>query len=124
MYNGIETKQYSKVTYLGCLLDETMSGEPMGLKAIKKINQKLKFLNRKNRFLTPELRRLLFNAIIQLHFDYACSAWNPNLTQKLEKNLQVIQSKCIQFCLQLDKISTIFYKEFKDLNWSPVIITF
>ena len=27
MYNGIEIKQYSKVTYLGCLLDETMSRE-------------------------------------------------------------------------------------------------
>ena len=49
MYNGIEIKQYSKVTYLGCLLDETMSGESMALKTIKKINQKLKFLYRKNR---------------------------------------------------------------------------
>ena len=65
MYNGIEIKQYSKVTYLGCLLDETMSGESMALKTIKKINQKLKFLYRKNRFLTPELRRLLYNVIIQ-----------------------------------------------------------
>ena len=43
MYNGIEIKQYSKVTYLGCLLDETMSGKSMALKTIKKINQKLKF---------------------------------------------------------------------------------
>ena len=34
MYNGIEIKQYSKVTYLGCLLDETMSGESMALKTI------------------------------------------------------------------------------------------
>ena len=34
MYNGIEIKQYSKVTYLGCLLDETMSGESMTLKTI------------------------------------------------------------------------------------------
>ena len=42
MYNGIEIKQYSKVTYLGCLLEETMSGESMALKTIKKINQ-LKF---------------------------------------------------------------------------------
>ena len=39
MYNGIEMKQYSKGTYLGCLLDETMSGERMALKTIKKINQ-------------------------------------------------------------------------------------
>ena len=31
MYNGIEIKQYSKVTYLGCLMDETMSGKSMAL---------------------------------------------------------------------------------------------
>ena len=85
MYNGTEIKQSSKVTYFRCLLDQTMSGESMALKVIKKINQKLKFLCRKNRFLTPELRRLLCNAIIQSHFDYACSAWYPNLTQKLKK---------------------------------------
>ena len=29
MYNGIKIKQYSKVTYLGWLVDETMSGESM-----------------------------------------------------------------------------------------------
>ena len=43
MYNGIELKQYSKVTYLGCLVDETMSGESMVLKTIQKINQKFSF---------------------------------------------------------------------------------
>ena len=43
MYNGIEIKQYSKVTYLGCLLDKTMPGESMVLKTIKKINQELRF---------------------------------------------------------------------------------
>ena len=32
MDNGIEIKQYFKVTYLGCLLDETMFGESMALK--------------------------------------------------------------------------------------------
>ena len=36
MYNGIEIKQYSKVTYLACLLDKTMSWESMALKTIKK----------------------------------------------------------------------------------------
>ena len=93
MCNGIEIKPYSKVTYLGCLLDEKISGESIALKIIKKINQKLKYLYRKNRFLTPELRRLLYNAIIQPHFVYACSAWYPNLTQKLKKKLQVMQNK-------------------------------
>ena len=62
------------------------------------------------------------NAIIQPHFDNAYSVWYPNLTQKLK--LQVMQNKCICFCLQLDKMSTISHKEFKDLNWLPVINRF
>ena len=35
-----------------------------------------------------------------------------------------MQNKCIRFCLQLDKMSTISHKEFKDLNWLPVINRF
>ena len=72
-YQDIEIKQHSQVTYLGCVMDETMSGEPMALKVINKINGKLKFLYRKNSFLTPGLRRMLCNALTQRHFDYACS---------------------------------------------------
>ena len=70
----INIKEHSEVTYLGCKLDETMSGEPMALKVINKINGKLKFLYRKNRFLSPELRRMLCNELIQLQFDYPCPA--------------------------------------------------
>ena len=84
-YQDIEKKQHSQVTYLGCVMDETTSGEPVALKVINKINGKLKFLYRKNSFLTPGLRRMLCNALIQPHFDYACSAWYPNLNVKLKK---------------------------------------
>ena len=35
-----------------------------------------------------------------------------------------MQNKCICFCLQLDKNSTISHKEFKDLNQLPVITRF
>ena len=38
---------------------ETVSGEPIALKVINKINGKLKFLYTKNSFLTPGLRRML-----------------------------------------------------------------
>ena len=37
-------KQHSQVIYLGCVLDERMSCEPMALKVINKINGKLKFI--------------------------------------------------------------------------------
>ena len=89
-YGNINTKQYSKVTYLGCELDENLSTEAMGLKAINKINSRSRFLYRKNRYLWPYLRRLLWNTMIQPHFDYACSAWYPNLCKKFKSKLQTI----------------------------------
>ena len=70
-YNGIEIKQHSKVKYLGCILDRTLSGDSMALGVLNKVNAKLKFLYRKNKFLTPSLCRLLCNALIQPQFDYA-----------------------------------------------------
>ena len=85
-------------------MDETMSGKPMTLKVIHNVNGKLKFLYRNNSFLTPGLRKMLCNALIQPHFDYACSAWYPNLNAKLKRKLQIMQNKCIRFCLKLDKM--------------------
>ena len=73
-YKNIQIKQHSKVTYLGCISDETMSGESLAPKVINKINSRLTFLLRKNKFLTPVLSRLLCNALIQPHFDYEPSA--------------------------------------------------
>ena len=56
-YQGIDIKRNSQITYLGCILHETMSGEPMAYKTIKKINSRLNYLFRENHFLTPRLRR-------------------------------------------------------------------
>ena len=74
VYNGIEIKQYEKVKYLGCvldqslsgesmalnvidkvkyvgcILDQSLSGESMALNVIDKVNSHLKFLHRQNRF--------------------------------------------------------------------------
>jgi hypothetical protein len=79
-------KQHAKVSYLGCILDENLSGESMGNKVLGKINGRLKFLYRKNKFLTCTLRRLLCNAIIQPHFDFANCALYPSLSKKMLKN--------------------------------------
>ena len=84
-YRDVIIKQFSKLTYLGGLLDQTMSGDEMALNVIRKVNNRIKFLYRKNEFLTPKLRRILCNALIQPHFDYVCSAWYPNLTQNSKK---------------------------------------
>ena len=73
VYNGTEIKQYEKIKYLGYILDQNLSGESMALNVIDKVNSCLKFLHRQNHFLTPPLRKLLCNPLIQPLFDYACT---------------------------------------------------
>ena len=63
-YGAIYIKQYHTVTYLGCSLDETLSGELMVLKVISKINSRLIFLHGKNTFLSLPFCRLLGNSLI------------------------------------------------------------
>ena len=38
VYNGIEIKQHAKVKYLGCILDQSLSGESMALNVIDKVS--------------------------------------------------------------------------------------
>ena len=75
----VKIKQYSQVTYLGCELDESWSGEAMTFKVINKSGLN-SFTGKTS--LARYLKRLLCNALIQPHFDYACSAWYPNLHKK------------------------------------------
>ena len=70
--------------------------------------------------MTPSLRRLSRNALIQPHFDYVCTAWYPNLNIKLKNKIQTTQNKCVQFSLNLDKMAHISQNEFEKLNWFPI----
>ena len=58
--------------------------------------------------------------MIQPFFDYACSAWYPNINKKLKTRLQAAQNKCIRFCLKLDDRFRLKSKEFERINWLPV----
>ena len=111
-YGDVKIKQHSKV--------ESLSREAMALKVINKINCRMKFQYRKNKYLTPYLKRLLVNALIQPHFDYVCSAWYPNLNKKLKCKVQTVQNRCVRYCLQLDNRSHIGVKHFEKINWLPV----
>ena len=86
IYFNIRIKQHFRVTYLGCIPEETMSVESMANRVISKVNARLKFLHEKNKYLAPHLRHLLCNALIQPRFDYGSSAWYPNLSKKQNSN--------------------------------------
>ena len=47
------------VTYLGCILDNTLTGEGMAVKVISKINQKIKFLARISHLIDSKSRERL-----------------------------------------------------------------
>ena len=88
------------------------------------INNNLKFLYGRNSVLTPALRHLLCKELIQVHFDYECSAWYSNLTKKLKHRIQTTQNKYMSFCLQLDGLTHISNEEIERLNWLPVTYSF
>ena len=119
-YKDIKIKQYSKVTILGCVFDECLTGESIAMQVCAKVTSKLKLLYRKNRFLSKDLRRLLFNVRIQPHFDYACAAWYPNLNKTYKNKSQVLQDKCIRFCLKLVSREHIGTEHFDKINWLPI----
>ena len=92
-------KQQAQVTYLGCVLDKSMSGEVTALKVVNKRNRKLKLLYRKNKFLTGELSKMLCNALIQPLFVNVCPGWYPNLTKKTKNRIKLIQINVYSFVL-------------------------
>ena len=85
-----------------------------------KLTASLSSCTEKNDFLTPELRRLLCNALIQPHFDYASSAWYTNLNKGIKEKLQIMQNKCIRFCLKKKARSHVGLADFTSINWLPV----
>ena len=89
----------------------------MAFGVTEKINSMLKFLYRKNWFLDVPFCVLLCNALIQPHFDCACTAWYPQLTKKLKDKLQVTQNKCFRFCLKLQCREHVSNEHFQKLNW-------
>ena len=92
----------------------------MAIHVINKINSRLRFLYRQNRYLNIPIRRLLCNALIQPFFDYACNAWYPNINKRLKTRLQAAQNKCIRFCLKLNDRSRITPEQFEKINRLPV----
>ena len=61
------------VRYLGCELDRLLTKEGSGQNVIAKVNQKVTFLARKATFLDKGTLKVLSTALVQPHYDYACT---------------------------------------------------
>ena len=86
---------------------------------VNKINPRLKFLYCQNRFLKVPFHRNLCNSMIQPFLDLACDAWNPSIKKrKCAYKLPKIKHK---FCLKWNDKSSIKSKNFKKINWLPIL---
>ena len=111
-----------------------MSAEAIALSVIYKINNKLKFLHQKSRFLSPSKRQLFCNALTLLHFDYICSAWYSNLQKqpsrgvlkkRCSENMQKIYRKTPMPKCDLKEVSNrtsawVFSYKFAECFWNSI----
>ena len=58
--------------------------------------------------------------MIQPFFDYACSAWYPNLNKNLKTRLQATQKKFVRFCLKPGARTSVTVNEFEKINWLSI----
>ena len=84
-FKNMKIMQKDEVKYLGVILDKNLKGNSMVKTISTKVSRKLSFMYRKQRYLDKDVRRLLCNALIQPHYDYACSSWYPLLTKTMKK---------------------------------------
>ena len=59
---------------------------------------------------------MLASALVQCHFEYACSMWFSCVSSTSRKRLQIIQNKLIRFILGISTRSHIGYREFSSSN--------
>ena len=108
------------VKYLGIYLDQSLTGKRVADKIICKSNAKFKILYRHTKNVNMKTKKLLTSALIQCHFDYACSSWFSGLTKKYKSRLQCTQNKVIRFLLNAPARTHIGLKEFRLVNMLPV----
>ena len=120
MCKGNQIEQKDHVNYLGLRLDNTLSGDNIAKDVIAKCNNRLKFLYRNGHSLNIHTKKLLCSALIQCHYDYACSSWYSSVSQTYKKKLQTHQNKMVRFILDKNSRSHIGCHEFGRLKWLNV----
>ena len=114
--NNVVVESSKSVKYLGVYLNNVLSGDEIAQNVIKKTSARLKFFYRHRHSLNEKSRKTLCSALIQCHFDYACSSWYSALSQALKNKLQIMQNKVVRFVLNLDPRSHIGQRELDQLK--------
>ena len=98
-FNGTTIHGKSNIKYLGTIMDQNLTSQDNISGIVKKSNGKLKFLYPHKKHLNTPTRKILSNALIQGHTDYASVSWYHSASKTFQHKLQVIQNKMVRFIL-------------------------
>ena len=109
-----------EITYLGSILEANLSGDKMATSVIKKVNQRTRFLHRISTLVSKKTLRSLTGALVQGHFDYACTSWYHNTTKAVKTRLQTSQNKLVRLLLGLSPTTHLTPVHFARVGWLRV----
>ena len=118
--NQVNIESKAEVKYLGCTIDNHLSGEAICSKIFKRVNGCIKFMYRKNASLGTNERKLLCTSLLQPLFDYAAISWFYGLSKKSKDKLQICQNKMMRCIFNLDQRSKITCNTFSKVKWLDV----
>jgi hypothetical protein len=118
--NGQIIEPGVEVSYLGVDLDQSLSFSSIINKIVSKSTNKIKFVYRNTKNFDSHTKGMLASALVQCHFDYACSMWYSSLTGALKKRLQILQNKVIRYILGVPPRTHLGMAEFSQVCMLPV----
>ena len=86
------------------------SGESIAQKVVARISN---LLDRNN-------QKILSGALVQCHFDYACTSWYTGISMGIKKKLQTSQNKLVGVILKLHPRTHLLPAHFTNLGWLRV----
>ena len=115
--DGTAVGRVLSVSYLGVILDSSLSGNDHVSSMIKKCVGRIAFLYRNSSCLDLNCRRILCSALIQPYFDYCCSSWYSGLTGKLRDRLDVLQRRMVRYIYSYGPRDHVDSRDIKALSW-------
>ena len=114
---GTAVKRVHHVKYLGCYLDDSLSGSTHVGNMLKTCAGRLAFLYRNSQFLDFQTRKTLCTSLIQPYIDYCSSSWYEGLSVSLKNRLDELQRKMVRFVFSYDPRHHIGPRDLLSLSW-------
>lgn len=117
-FNSQDIEQVHEFKYLGITLDSELTFESHINILCKKIASKIGVLGKVRKFLSRNHLLMIYNSIVQPHFDYASTVWS-NTCAKYTDPLLSLQGRAGRVILGVPKL-TPTEEVVRDLSWTPM----